>query len=112
MRSQQSLSYEREKQGQQGWHVKGRQWMFVAFSLTWSLCNDVHHVVMKAHNLRRLADCCLNRRAVVLGLSKQAIRRFDDCSVVKVCLVSINGGGEGLGGACRGFSHTDVPYIL
>lgn len=57
MRPRQSANYETEKQGRQGWQVKGRQWIFVAFSSTWRLCNDARHDVTKAHNLHRLKDC-------------------------------------------------------
>lgn len=74
--------------------------------LLWRLCNDVRHAVTKGNNLRRLEDRWLNRRAALSSLSRQAIGRSDDCSAVKVLLVSVDGE------TWRGFSHEDVSYLL
>lgn len=53
----QSVNCGTEERGQQGWHVKGRRRMFVAFPSTSRLRNDEHHVVTKPRHRRRHAAC-------------------------------------------------------
>lgn len=92
----QSVNCGTEEQGQQGWHVKGRRRMFVAFPSTSRLRNDEHHVVTKPPPSPSPSPLPLpsppprglltqQKDREPSGLSKQAIRRFGGYSGVKVC---------------------------